>query len=137
MRIGIRNGKIIAFGKTAADLAMVATVRGLVFDSVEETDEEIVPYYGTVNDGIYYRASEVPPTPSEVANASIRDRRRELYGELSDPITNNISVLRETIAQGEYENGDELAEIESEIAILHSKRVAIRIKIANENPFIV
>jgi hypothetical protein len=37
--------------------------------------------------------------PKDVANDIIRNRRRELYLEMSDPITNDISVLRDSIAQ--------------------------------------
>jgi hypothetical protein len=60
-------------------------VKVITFDSIEETNEPIVPFYNTVNDGIYYKQSEAPSMPTDMTNEMVRNKRRELYGIMSDP----------------------------------------------------
>jgi hypothetical protein len=136
MFIGKKNGNIVAFNESQGDLAINASIKGITLDSIEETEEPIVPYYNTPNDGIYYKQSEVPPTPPNMANEIIRNRRRELYEEASDPITNNISVLRDMIALEDYSTENELQAIGEEISALYLERKSIREQIVANNPFV-
>jgi hypothetical protein len=136
MYIGKKNGNIVAFNKSQEDLAINASVKGITLDSIEETEESIVPYYNTIHDGTYYKQSEVPLMPPDVANEVIRNRRRELYKEMSDPITNNISVLQDMIAQEDYSTGNELQAIGEEISVLYLERKSIREQIITDNPFV-
>jgi hypothetical protein len=135
MHIGIKGGNIVVFGKTLAELEINASTRAIILDSIEETNEKIMPYYNTKNDGKYFKASEVPPVPSEIADEIAKEKRRELYSILSDPITNEISVMRDMIAQGDFESGSERSEIEEKIVTLHLQRKEIRSQIAASNPF--
>ncbi|MDR1433083.1 MAG: hypothetical protein LBI61_01945 [Puniceicoccales bacterium] len=136
MHIGLKDGKIVVFSETLEELEINAAVKGIVPDAVEETEEEIVPYYNTANDGIYYKISEVPLTPPGIANAALREKRRELYRLQSDPLTNKISVLRDRIERGDYESPEELAAIEARIPELYAQRKAIREQIISENQFV-
>lgn len=136
MYIGKKNGNIVAFNKSQEDLAINASVKGITLDSIEETEESIVPYYNTIHDGIYYKQSEVPLMPPDIANEVIRNRRRELYKEMSDPITNNISVLQDMIAQEDYSMENELQAIGEEISALYLERKSIREQIITDNPFV-
>ncbi|MDR2629038.1 MAG: hypothetical protein LBC30_03565 [Puniceicoccales bacterium] len=136
MYIGKKDGNIVAFSASQEDLAINASVKGITLDSIEETEEPIVPYYNTVHDGIYYKQSEAPSMPPEMANEVIRNRRRELYKEMSDPITNNISVLQDLIAQKDYLTENELQAIEEEISALYLERKSIREQIVADNPFV-
>ncbi|MDR2737375.1 MAG: hypothetical protein LBB18_00320 [Puniceicoccales bacterium] len=136
MKIGIQNGHIVVFNETLHGVELNASMRGIILDSIEETDEEIVPYYNTGSDGIYFKASEVPPTPSDIANKITRDKRRGLYSTLSDPITNNISVLRDRISQNDFASDSERQAIDSEIADLFLQRKAIREGIVSDNPLV-
>ena len=54
MYIGIKDGHIIIFGETENDVALNATIRNVTLDAIEETEEKIVPYYNTQNDGYYF-----------------------------------------------------------------------------------
>ncbi|MDR1413712.1 MAG: hypothetical protein LBI56_02110 [Puniceicoccales bacterium] len=94
--------------------------------SQEETDEKIIPYRNTSNDGIYFKASQVPPMPSEVLRKENRERRKELFGRLSDPLTSEISVLRDKIEMGDFDSEDEKEEIKFEIKRLYRVRRDIR-----------
>jgi hypothetical protein len=136
MYIGLKDGNIVVFNETLADLQVNAAIRGIVLDGVEETDEQIVPYHNTENDGLYFKASEAPPCPAAIANARIRDRRRELYAAESDPLTNNISVLRDRIEQEDFGSEEERQGIVAEIATLYQARKAIREQIVAANPFV-
>jgi hypothetical protein len=136
MYIGTKNGHIVAFNKTLEELAINAATKGITLDSVDETDENIVPYYNTPNDGIYYKESEIPPMPQSIVNERIRRRRRELYAEQSDPLTNNISVLHDAITQGDYETEEELVAIQAEISEIYEIRKSVREQIAAEHPLI-
>ncbi|MDR1414143.1 MAG: hypothetical protein LBI56_04410 [Puniceicoccales bacterium] len=135
MHIGLKNGNIVVFSETLHGLEINAAMRGITLDSQEETDEKIVPYHNTANDGIYFKASQVPPMPSEMANESAKFRRRELYALESDPLTNNISVLRDRIAMGDFESEDERTALLEEISNLYHERRSIREQIVAENPF--
>jgi hypothetical protein len=136
MFIGKKNGNIVAFNESLEDLAINASIKGITLDSIEETEEPIVPYYNTPNDGIYYKQSEVPPIPPDMANEIIRNRRRELYEETSDPITNNISVLQDMIALEDYSTENELQAIREEISALYLERKSIREQIVTTNQFV-
>jgi hypothetical protein len=135
MHIGIKDGDIVIFGETQAELEINALMRGITLDSVEETDEEIVPYYNTQNDGYYFKKSEVPPEPAGVANEKARRIREGLYGELSDPITNKIAVLRDEIDHGEYGVESE-SEMLQKLADLYNMRKAVRQRIVDDNPYV-
>ncbi|MDR2432221.1 MAG: hypothetical protein LBD34_00500 [Puniceicoccales bacterium] len=136
MFIGKKNGNIVAFNESQEDLAINASIKGITLNSVEETEEPIVPYYNTVHDGIYYKQSEAPSMPSDMANEITRNRRRELYEEMSDPITNNISVLQDMIALEDYSTENELQAIREEISTLYLERKSIREQIIANNPFV-
>ncbi|MDR0742322.1 MAG: hypothetical protein LBE98_02560 [Puniceicoccales bacterium] len=136
MYIGKKDGNIVAFSASQADLAINVSVKGITLDSIEETEEPIVPSHNTPNDGIYYKQSEVPSIPPDVANEAIRNRRRELYKEISDPITNNISVLQDMITQEDYSTENELQAIGEEISALYLERKSIREQIVANNPFV-
>jgi hypothetical protein len=136
MHIGIKNGNIVAFNETLAQLEVNATVKGITFDSIEETDEAIVPYYNTENDGIYYKESQIPPVPTSMANSIAKNRRRELYTQFSDPLTNEIAVLLYMINSQDYESAAECDEMNAKVLALHAERKAIREQIIDANPFI-
>ncbi|MDR1528249.1 MAG: hypothetical protein LBS22_01530 [Puniceicoccales bacterium] len=136
MYIGKKNGNIVAFNASQEDLAINASIKGITLDSIEETEEPIVPYYNTVHDGIYYKQSEVPSVPPDIANEATRNRRRELYEKMSDPITNNISVLQDMIVREDYSTEDELQAIGEEISALYLERKSIREQIVADNPFV-
>ncbi|MDR2779144.1 MAG: hypothetical protein LBB16_02555 [Puniceicoccales bacterium] len=136
MFIGKKNNNIVVFSDSRGDLAINATIKGITLDSVEETDEQIVPSYNTHNDGIYYKQSEMPPMPTDMANEKVRNRRRELYMMMSDPLTNNISVLRDMIERGDYSTESQLRSIEEEISALYLERQSIREQIIANNPFV-
>ncbi|MDR1414072.1 MAG: hypothetical protein LBI56_04020 [Puniceicoccales bacterium] len=136
MHIGLKNGNIVVFSETLNELQANAAIRGIILDSTEETGEEIVPYYNTSNDGIYYRKSQVPSVPVEIANEENRKQRQTLYGQLSDPLTSEISVLRDKIEMGDFASEDEQKQIEDEIERLYEERQSIREQIIAENPFI-
>jgi hypothetical protein len=136
MHIGRKNGNIVIFSETLEELQANALIRGIALDSIGETSEEIVPSYNLCNDGIYYKASEVPQIPVDIANEIIRGRRRELYALMSDPLTNNISVLQDSIELEDYESENERQAIEDEIIALHGERKSIRNQIMADNPFV-
>jgi hypothetical protein len=136
MYIGKKDGNIVAFSVSQRDLEINASIKGITLDSIEETEEPIVPYYNTPNDGIYYKQSETPSMPPDMANEIIRNRRRELYKEMSDPITNNISVLQDMITQEDYATENELQAIREEILALYAERKSIREQIVTDNPFV-
>jgi hypothetical protein len=136
MFIGKKNGNIVAFNESQEDLAINASIKGITLDSIEETEEPIVPYYNTVHDGIYYKQSEMPSMPPDMANEIIKSRRRELYKEVSDPITNNISVLQDMITLEDYSTEYELQAIREEISALYLERKSIREQIVTNNPFV-
>ena len=134
MYIGIKDGHIIIFGETENDVALNATIRNVTLDAIEETEEKIVPYYNTQNDGYYFKQSEVPPTPVALLNEQARDKRRILYTEQSDPITNKISVLRDILDMGDFADDSEKQSIIDEINELYQQRKSIRDKIAQQCP---
>jgi hypothetical protein len=136
MYIGKKNGNIVAFSASQEDLAINVSIKGITLDSIEETDELIVPYYNTAHDGIYYKQSEVPSVPPDIANEITRNRRRELYEKMSDPITNNISVLQDMIVREDYSTEDELQAIGEEISALYLERKSILEQIVANNPFV-
>lgn len=136
MFIGRKNREIVVFNKTHPDLIINATVRGITLDSIEETDEEIVSYYNTQNDGVYFKASEVPAIPPNIVNASVKENRRVKYSELSDPITNQISVLRDMIEQHDYVDDVGKKRIDDEMAELYVQRKNIRQQIVDENTYV-
>jgi hypothetical protein len=136
MYLGLKDGHIVVFNESLADLEVNAAMRGIVLDGIEETDEWIVPYYNTENDGFYFKESEMPSCPAEIANGKIKDRRRELYALESDPLTNNIAVLRDRIGQNDYESDAELQEITAEINALYQERKVIRGQIVANHPFV-
>jgi hypothetical protein len=136
MYIGLKDGHIVVFGASLADLETNAAVRGIVLDGVEETDEQIVPYHNTENDGWYFKASQVPPCPADIVNFRISDRRRELYAAESDPLTNNIAVLKDRIDRHDYESDGELQDIAAEVEALYQQRKTIRGRIVADNPFV-
>jgi hypothetical protein len=135
MFIGKKNGNIVAFNEFKDDLAINASAKGITFDSIEQTEEPIVPYYNTHNDGIYFKQSEVPEEPADVFNVRQQALRQEQYAILSDPITNHIAVIRDRIAQGDYSSDGERNTMESTIADLYLKRKNIRLQIANDLPY--
>ena len=92
-----------------------------------------MPYYNTDNDGIYYKQSEVPPTPPAILNERAESNRRSLYATMSDPITNQISVLRDRLAYGDY---DDENEITSEMKDLYDRRKSIREEIKSRYPYV-
>jgi hypothetical protein len=136
MFIGKKNNQIVVFSESQEELVINAAIKGITLDSIEETEEQIVPYYNTVHDGIYYKQSEVPSMPPDMANEIIRSRRRELYQEMSDPITNNISVLQDMITLEDYSTEYELQAIREEISALYLERKSIREQIVTNNPFV-
>jgi hypothetical protein len=135
MFIGKKNDHIVAFSKSREDLAVNAYVKGITLDSIEETEEQIVPSYNTHNDGIYYKLSEVPEEPPDSFNAKQQALRQEQYAILSDPITSHIAVIRDRIANGEYASADEKKSWEDAIAELLLQRKDVRQRIANDLPY--
>jgi hypothetical protein len=135
MFIGKKNGNIVAFNESMHDLAINASAKGITLDAIEETDEDIVPYHNTPNDGIYFKASEVPEEPVDIFNGRQQALRQERYAALSDPITNHSAVIRDRIAQGDYSSDGERKNLEDTIAELYIKRKAIRQQIANDFPY--
>jgi hypothetical protein len=135
MFIGKKNGNIVAFNGSQEELAINGSIKGITFDSIEETEEQIVPSHNTPNDGIYYKISEVPQEPPESFNARQQSRRQEQYSILSDPITSHIAVIRDRIANGEYSSQDEKTDWEDTIAGLLAQRNDIRQRIADEFPY--
>jgi hypothetical protein len=135
MFIGKKNNSIVAFNESRDDLLLNATIKGITLDSIEETEEQIVPSYNTPNDGIYYKLSEVPEEPLHSFNGKQQARRQEQYTILSDPITSHIAVIRDRIANGEYSSDDEKTSWENTIADLIAKRKDIRSQIANDFPY--
>jgi hypothetical protein len=135
MFIGKKNNNIVAFSDLRNDLAINVAIKGITLDSVEETDENIVPSYNTHNDGIYYKLSEVPEEPTDSFNGRQQALRQEWYTILSDPITSHIAVIRDRIANGEYSSQDEKASWENTIAGLLAQRNDVRRQIANDFPY--
>ena len=135
MFIGKKNGNIVAFSESEKGLAANGTIKGITFDSIEETTEQIVPSHNTPADGIYYKLSEVPQEPPESFNAKQQVRRQEQYASLSDPITNHIAVIRDRIANGEYSSEDEKSVWENTISDLLAQRRDIRQRVAEEFPY--
>jgi hypothetical protein len=135
MFIGKKNNSIIAFSESREDLELNAAIKGITLDSIEETDENIVPSHNTPSDGIYYKLSEVPEEPPESFNGKQQARRQERYAALSDPITNHIAVIRDRIAGGEYTSDDEKTSWEDTIADLIAQRKDIRQQVANDFPY--
>jgi hypothetical protein len=135
MFIGKKNNSIVVFNESRDDLATNAAIKGITLDSIEETDESIVPSHNTPNDGIYYKLSEVPEEPPESFNTKQRTRRQERYAALSDPITNHIAVIRDRIANGEYSSADEKMDWENTIAELITQRNDVRQRIADDLPY--
>jgi hypothetical protein len=135
MFIGKKNDHIVAFSKSREDLAVNAYVKGITLDSIEETEEQIVPSYNTHNDGIYYKLSEVPEEPPDSFNAKQQALREVRYREESDPITSHIAVIRDRIANGEYASADEKRDWEDAIAELLVQRKDVRQRIANDFPY--
>ena len=136
MYLGIKNNNIVAFAKTWQELELNAHIKNISFDSVRESNEEIVSYYNTPNDGIYFEKSNVPKTPTELANEQVRSQRRALYAEQSDPLTNQISVLRDQITMGDFDTPEERLEIENEISRLYQQRKSVRNQIIFDNQLI-
>jgi hypothetical protein len=135
MFIGKKNNSIVAFNESRDDLLLNATIKGITLDSIEQTEEQIVPSYNTQNDGIYYKLSEVPEEPPESFNGKQQARRQERYAALSDPITSHIAVIRDRIANGEYSSEDEKMAWEGTITDLLLQRRGIRSQIANDFPY--
>jgi hypothetical protein len=135
MFIGKKNDHIVAFSKSREDLAVNASIKGITLDSIEETEEQIVPSYNTPNDGIYYKLSEVPEEPPDSFNGKQQALRQEQYAILSDPITSHISVIRDRIANGEYSSADEKKSWEDTISELLAQRKDVRQRIANDLPY--
>jgi hypothetical protein len=98
---------IVAFNESEEELLINGSIKGITFDSIEETEEQIFPSYNTPNDGIYYKISEIPQEPPESFNARQQSRRQEQYSILSDPITSHIAGIHDRIAHGEYSSQDE------------------------------
>ncbi|MDR1528774.1 MAG: hypothetical protein LBS22_04305 [Puniceicoccales bacterium] len=135
MFIGKKNNSIVVFNGSQNDLIANAAIKGITLDSIEQTDEQIVPSHNTQNDGIYYKLSEVPEEPLHSFNAKQRVRRQERYAALSDPITSHIAVIRDRIANGEYSSADEKTSWEGTITDLLLQRRGIRSQIANDFPY--
>jgi hypothetical protein len=135
MFIGKKNNHIVAFNESREELAINGFIKGITFDSIEETEEQVVPSHNTPTDGIYYKLSEVPQEPPDSFNAKQQARRQEQYSVLSDPITSHISVIRDRIAGGEYSSEDEKTDWENTISELLVQRRDIRQRIANEFPY--
>ncbi|MDR1528126.1 MAG: hypothetical protein LBS22_00875 [Puniceicoccales bacterium] len=135
MFIGKKNNSIVAFNESRDDLLLNATIKGITLDSIEETEEQIVPSYNTQNDGIYYKLSEVPQEPPHSFNGKQQAWRQERYAALSDPITSHIAVIRDRIANGEYSSEDEKIAWEGTITDLLAQRKDIRSRIAEELPY--
>jgi hypothetical protein len=135
MFIGKKNNSIVVFNESRDDLLLNATIKGITLDSIEETEEQIVPSYNTPSDGIYYKLSEVPEEPPESFNGKQQVRRQEQYTILSDPITSHIAVIRDRIASGEYSSADEKTSWEDTVTELLTQRNDIRQQIANDFPY--
>jgi hypothetical protein len=135
MFIGKKNNHIVAFNESREELAINAAIKGITLDSVEETEEQIVPSHNTPNDGIYYKVSEVPEEPADSFNKRQRVRRQEQYAILSDPITSHIAVIRDRIANGEYASDEEKMDWEDTILELLAQRRDVRRRIANDFPY--
>jgi hypothetical protein len=135
MFIGKKNNSIVVFNESRDDLLLNATIKGITLDSIEQTDEHIVPSYNTPNDGIYYKLSEVPEEPPESFNGKQRVRRQEQYSILSDPITSHIAVIRDRVANGEYSSDDEKIAWEGTITDLLVQRKDVRSRIADDFPY--
>jgi hypothetical protein len=135
MFIGKKNDHIVAFSKSREDLAVNASIKGITFDSIEETEEQIVPSYNTPNDGIYYKLSEVPEEPPDSFNGKQQALRQEQYAILSDPITSHIAVIRDRITNGEFSSADEKRDWEDTISELLVQRNDVRQRIANDLPY--
>jgi hypothetical protein len=136
MYIGIKDGHILIFSDSEDGVRTNAAMRGIFLDAIEWTTENIVPYYNTPVDGRYFKESEVPPTPVAVVNEQRRERRQEEYALHCDSLTAQISVLKDSITQGDH--GDEAAKnaVEEEIAKLHSERKEIRARIVERFPYL-
>jgi hypothetical protein len=135
MFIGKKNDHIVAFSKSREDLAVNAYIKGITLDSIEETEEQIVPSYNTPNDGIYYKLSEVPEEPPDSFDAKQQALREVRYREESDPITSHIAVIRDRIANGEFSSADEKRSWEDTIEELLVQRKDVRQRIANDLPY--
>jgi hypothetical protein len=135
MFIGKKNNHIVAFNESWEELAINAAIKGITLNSMEETEEQIVPSHNTQNDGIYYKLSEVPEEPTDSFNARQRVLREARYGEESDPITSHIAVIRDRIANGEYSSSEEKMDWEDTILELVAKRRDIRQRIAEDFPY--
>ena len=135
MFIGKKNGNIVAFNETQEELAINGAIKGITFDTIEETEEQVVPSYNTPTDGIYYKLSEVPEEPPESFNTKQQVLRQEQYSIISDPITSHISVIRDRIAHGEYSSEDEKTDWENTIADLLVQRRDIRQRVVDQFPY--
>jgi hypothetical protein len=135
MFIGKKNNHIVVFNESREELAINAAIKGITLDSMEETEEQIVPSHNTPSDGIYYKLSEVPEEPPDSFNKRQRVLREARYGEESDPITSHIAVIRDRIANGEYSSDEEKMDWEGTIAELLAQRRDVRQRIADDFPY--
>jgi hypothetical protein len=136
MYIGIKHGHIVIFNATVAGVELNASMRKITLDAIEQTDENIVPYYNTAVDGFCFKESEAPPTPAEVVNERMRIRRQGEYASCCDPLTAQIPSLRDGIANGDYADETERKAVEVEIARLHGERKALRAEIVAQFPYL-
>jgi hypothetical protein len=136
MYLGIKDGHIIIFCDSEGDVRANAAMRGISLDAIQWTGENIVPYYNTPLDGRYFNESEVPPTPVAVVNGQRKARRQEEYSLLCDPLTAQISVLKDSIAQGDYADEAARKAMEAEIEQLHSERKKVRAQIVDQFPYL-
>jgi hypothetical protein len=135
MFIGKKNGNIVVFNDTVENIKLNAKIKGVTLDSIEETEEDIVPSHTTPIDGIYYKISEVPPVPAEVANAKIEVARQQSYANLSDPITNHMAVIQYRLDTNDYASDTEKTKLQAQLLELGDARKAIRQQIVDDNPY--
>jgi hypothetical protein len=136
MVIGKKNGSIVAFNDTLAQPEINSKIKRISLDPIEETDEQIVPSHTTSVDGIYYKASEVPPVPVEIANERVRILRQQLYIQLSDPIINHMEVIQHRLDTNDYADDAGKDSLETRLTQLGNERKAVRQQTANDNPYI-
>jgi hypothetical protein len=74
-----------------------------------EVGEEIVLSNSTSNDGIYYKRWNVPEELADGLNACQHALRQQNYSGLSDPIINNISIIRDRPTDVEDSNDEKLS----------------------------